>query len=701
MANDYYLGNSRVKGAGVVYEYTKEELEEYIKCRRDPIYFIEKYVTIIGTFGKTLFKMYEFQKEMILAFTHKARVVIKSGRQQGKCNFHLEKVFVKHTLTDELSEIAIGDFYELCASNHVCNDASHNESVLDKRYEKLSDQVNRKFIDTIDLHNWEVDTDTGWEPIKSISKTVKYEKYTITTECGLTLSCADTHIIFDESGDEIFAQDSLGVNIRTRYGNQRVIRVEHSGEFHHMYDMDIDSGGHRFYTNDILSHNSITCAAWLFWFTTFHSDKNVAIAANKASTARGLLKRVSLMLESLPFFLQAGCREMNKGSLTFDNGSMILAAATSSSSIRGDSMDCILLDEFAFIENAYDFFTSTYPVISAKADSKIFMVSTPNKLNLFYTFFTKAKALQNGYHALEYNWRDVPYRDEKWVKETKDSLASEEQWLQEFEGEFLGNSNTLIPSGALKVLMSSIMEPLHTVGGVHVYDKPEEGHTYVMTVDVSRGKGLDYSTFSVFDVTERPYNVVATFRDNKISSYVYPDVINRVATAYNKAWVLIEVNDIGEQVVDILNYDLEYENIIPTNTATKKGKSILGVRTTKKVKRVGCSSVADMFAMNHIVVHDAATIEEFTTFVSNSVSYEAENGKHDDMVMNHVLFSWFVTQPFFAEVVGLESGDMRSGLYGDEIENIDEELAMFALIDDGVEEDTPALSSEDIAWLQS
>jgi len=516
MATGIHRGNPLIRAHNTKYAFNKHELLEFKRCKEDPIYFIENYIYIINlNDGKTLFKLYDFQKEMITSYKENNRVVVVSGRQQGK---------------------------------------------------------------------------------------------------------------------------------------------------------------------------SITSASFLLWFAIFRKDKTTALLANKASTAKEILSRVNLMLECLPFFLQPGCRNINKSSIEFSNGSEIFCAATSSSSIRGRAVDVVLLDEFAFIENAEDFYTSTYPVISSGRNSKIIMTSTPCGFNLFHKFYNDAiQSLipgpnfgKSAYVALKYTWRDDPTKDTAWERVTRASM-SHQQFQQEFESDFLGGSNTLISSACISAMTSKTPIKSAYEGKLNYYAEPKEDRSYVATVDVAHGRGFDYSTFTIFDITEYPFTTVCTFRDNKISPLMFPNVISHVAMMYNEAWVLVESNDIGLTIINSLNDDLEYENIIPS----LDGKDF-GVRTTKSVKANGCSNLKDLMECNKLTTNDANTIAEIANFIAKRFSYEADKGHHDDLVMNLVLFAWLTGQIFFEEL--RDAHNLRDDIFGDSIEEMEASLLPFHVISHGEEE---------------
>jgi hypothetical protein len=521
--NENYLGNPNLKRSNVNVQYTKEQIEEYIKCAKDPVYFIQEYIQIVNVDkGLVPFKLYDFQNEMVNAFQSSRFVINKLPRQSGK---------------------------------------------------------------------------------------------------------------------------------------------------------------------------STTVTAYMLWLILFHDQQSIAILANKGSLARDLLGKIQLAYEHLPKWLQQGIVVWNKGNIELENGSKIIASATSSSAIRGGSYNLIFLDEFAFVSNniAENFFASVYPTISSGETTKVIIVSTPNGLNHFYKLWSDAIDKKNQYKPIEVTWNQIPGRDEKWKSETI-SNTSEDQFRQEFECEFIGSMNTLISPSKLRAMRFKY--PVRKVGNLTIYEEPQKDRVYVMTVDTARGVGLDYSAFLVFDVTKFPYKVVATFRDKNISPMLYPTTIHNVGMSYNEAFILVETNDIGQQVVDILHNDLTYENLMVTVHKGRAGQQVsggfggqkrtIGVKTTKQVKRIGCSNLKDLIENDKIIIEDFDLISELSGFVGRGSSYEAEEGMHDDLVMCTVLFSWIVRQDYFKEITDT---DIREKLYNEKMKLIEDQMLPFGFIDDGSKED--------------
>ena len=441
------------------------------------------------------------------------------------------------------------------------------------------------------------------------------------------------------------------------------------------------------------SGKSTTIIAYLLHYVLFNPNVNVAILANKAATARDLLGRLQLAYEHLPQWLQQGVMSWNKGSLELENGSKILASSTSASAVRGGSYNIIFLDEFAYVPSnvAEQFFSSVYPTISSGKTTKVMIVSTPHGMNMFYKLWIDAENQRNSYIPIEVHWSEVPGRDEEWKRETIKN-TSESQFNTEFECEFLGSINTLISPYKLKTL--AYLNPENSHKGLDVYKQPEKGRTYLVTADVSRGTSNDYSAFVVFDVSEVPYRIVAKYRDNEIKPLLFPQKIYHVAKAYNQAFVLVEVNDIGAQVANALQYDMEYDNLIMASMRGRAGqvlgggfsggKAQMGVRTTKAVKKIGCSNLKQLVEDNKLIVEDYDCINELSTFIVKGSSFEADDGCTDDLVACMFIFGWTTDQQYFKE---LTDHNIRQQMYREQQDQLEQDMAPFGFVVDGLEDE--------------
>ena len=523
MSEQNYLGNPNLKKSNIQQEWTKEEVQEYTECMKDPIYFIENYMKIISLDeGLIPFRMYNFQKEMVGTFHNNRFTIAKMPRQSGK---------------------------------------------------------------------------------------------------------------------------------------------------------------------------STVIIAYLLHYVLFNSSVNVAILANKATTARDLLGRLQLAYEHLPKWLQQGVMIWNKGSLELENGSKILASSTSASAVRGGSYNIIFLDEFAYVPAnvAEQFFSSVYPTISSGKTSKVMIVSTPHGMNMFYKMWVDAEERRSSYIPIEVHWSEVPGRDEKWKEETIKN-TSESQFNTEFNCDFLGSIDTLIAPSKLKVL--AYRNPIKTNAGLDVYEYAKKNHTYMMSVDVSRGTSKDYSAFVVIDISEVPYKVVAKYRDNEIKPLLFPSKIYDVARAYNQAFIMVEINDIGEQVANTLQFDLEYDNLMMSSMRGRAGQVLgggfsggraqLGVRTTKSVKKTGCSNLKQLIEDNKLIIEDLDIISELSTFIIKGKSFEADEGCTDDLVACLFMFCWAIDQTYFKELTDV---NIRMTMMKEQQDALEQDMAPFGFIVTGLEEE--------------
>jgi len=425
------------------------------------------------------------------------------------------------------------------------------------------------------------------------------------------------------------------------------------------------------------SGKSISSVAYLLWFGIFHPDQTIAVLANKGAIAQEMIGRITLMLENLPFFLQPGCKALNKRSIEFSNNSRIVSAATSGSSIRGMSVNLLYLDEFAFVEDAATFYTSTYPVIASGKNTKVIITSTANGIgNQYHKIWEGAVQGVNEYKPFRVDWWDVPGRDEKWKQETINN-TSQLQFDQEFGNTFFGTGDTLIDGQTLLGLRSKPPIETREENCLNIYEAPIENHFYMMTVDVSKGVGGDYSTFNIIDTSVRPFKQVCVYRNNKISPILFPNIIHKYAVAYNNAYVIIENNDQGGIVCNGLYYELEYEDMHLESAIKSNG---LGIMMNKKVKRLGCSGIKDLLENNKLDIVDQQTILEISTFIAKGQSYEASDGNHDDLMMNLVLFGYFTSSQQFSDMTDI---NIKKVLFERQAREIEDDILPFGIIDDG------------------
>ena len=504
------------------------------------------------------------------------------------------------------------------------------------------------------------------------------------------IKCKDDPVYFAQNYVQIVTLDHGLQPFRTYDFQEKLINNFHNHRFN-ICKMPRQTG------------KSTTVVSYLLHYALFNDSVNIGILANKASTARELLARLATAYENLPKWMQQGVLVWNKGNIELENGSKILAASTSASAVRGMSFNILFLDEFAFVPNhiADSFFASVYPTITSGKSTKVIIVSTPHGMNHFYRMWYDAEKGRNEYVPTDVHWSEVPGRDEEWKEQTIKN-TSEQQFKIEFECEFLGSIDTLISASKLKALVYE--KPIERNDSCDIYEKPRPGRDYVLTVDVARGVGGDYSAFVVVDITSFPHKVVAKYRDNNIKPMLFPSVIYEVAKSYNEAFILCEVNDVGDQVASILQYDLEYQNLLMCSMRGRAGqvvgqgfsgnKTQLGVKMSKTVKKVGSLNLKTMIEENKLLFCDIDIISEMTTFIQKNSSFEAEDGCNDDLAMCLVIYAWLVAQDYFKE---LTDQDVRKRLYDEQKNQIEQDMAPFGFISDGLDSES-FVSDEGDRW---
>ncbi len=503
--------------------------------------------------------------------------------------------------------------------------------------------------------------------------------------------CMDDPIYFIENYMKIVSLDEGLVPMNMYKFQKKMVKTFHKNRFT-ICKLPRQSG------------KSTIIIAYLLHYVLFNPNVNVAILANKSSTARDILGRLQLGYEHLPKWLQQGVISWNKGSLDLENGSSILAASTSASAIRGGSYNIIFLDEFAYVPSTVseEFFSSVYPTISSGKTTKVMIVSTPHGMNMFYKLWTDAENKKNDYVPIEVHWSEVPGRDEVWKEETIRN-TSQSLFNSEFECEFLGSIDTLIAPHKLKQM--PYVDPIQSHADLDIFEKPDPKKTYFLTADVARGSSQDYSAFVVMDVTTMPYKIVAKYRNNEVKPLMFPHKIHEVAKAYNNCFVMVEVNDIGEQVANSLQFDLEYDNLVMASMRGRSGqilgagfsggKAQLGVRTTKAVKKVGCSNLKQLIESDKLLIPDYDVMNELSTFVVKGSSWAADDGCNDDLVACLFLFAWAVDQQYFKE---LTDNDIRERMYKEQQDQLEQDMAPFGFVDNGLNDPNEQQDIDEYGW---
>lgn len=665
-----YNRKPMIKGEGIEFDLTEEQELEYIKCAASCTYFLKNYYKITSLDeGFILFKPYKYQEELIEAFqNHRFNISLQS-RQSGKCVDHDTMINVRHKVTGEIKNISIGEFHHMKEERepiYYGNSSGINLVQLTRREsytDGLASTVNRKFVRSYKVTDWEVLSDTGYVPIKSTHITTKYDMWYMKTANGKELICADDHIVFKPGNDiQKFVKNlKPGMRVMTDDGVSQVVQVTNLGNQKHMYDLQVDSENHRYYTDGILSHNTTVVAAFILWFVTFHASKEVVVVANKEKQAKEILARISAAYQDMPAFMQAGAVKYGSTEIEFDNKSKISAYATSPDAARGKSLSLLYVDEAAFVDCDYDFWDSVSPTVAQSKKSKIIMTSTPNgQRGLFYDLWKGAEpdenGVTNGFNLTKVTWRSVPLyaETEGWEAEKRRQLG-DAKFDQEYDCSFLGSVGTLIPSKLLRAMHSKapVDEPNDYTKIFYEYDPK---HRYIGVADVGGGLSQDYSVLTIFDVTEYPYKIAAKYRNNEISPLLFPFTIVDMCQAYGTCPVLVETNnDVGGQCITVLWYDLEYEETLLTSNHKQRGlriggsEAVPGIKTTSRPRNMGCANLKSLIETGKLVIEDLDTMTELGTFILKNDKYQADDGCHDDCVMPLVLFSWLIKTEWFMD----------------------------------------------------
>ena len=673
--NEVYLGNPLLKRAHTESELTYEQIIELARCEQDPLYFASKYIQIVTLdHGLQPFTLYKFQEKMLRTFHDNRFIICKLPRQP----LALDTVVPTPKGWSTIGKLKVGDRV-FSSAGQITKVVAKSETYIDADCYKIIFDCGESIV---------AESDHLWEVYKDKVKIVVPTKYLFDNPATYTLKRAEL-----KGKDKRFPGD---------WNKEITLTLIEKTESVPVACIEVEDTTHMFLCgeNFIPQKNcgkSTTVVSYLIHSIIFNEKFSIAILANKASTAKDLLARLAVSYENLPKWIQAGVKSWNKTSVELENGSKVMAASTSASAVRGGTYNIIFLDEFAFVPNqiASNFMNSVYPTITSGENSKVIIVSTPQGKNLYYKMWDDAINGRNEYIPIEINWYDVPGRDEEWRKSVI-ANTSEKSFQQEFCCDFLGSSNTLISGSKLSELVFN--KPISSRNSLDVYEDPIKDHVYVITVDVARGVNKDYSAFSVIDITGMPYKQVAKYRDNEIKPLMFPYVIKDVAENYNNAFILCEVNDVGDQVATGLHDELEYDNMLMCSISSRKGqvvgqnfseKAAWGVKMQKNVKKIGCLNLKALIEEDKLIINDLDTIDELSTFIAKGTSWEADDGKNDDIVMTLVIFAWLCTNQYFKD---LQDHDLRKKIFDEKMAREDNDMLPFGFvtlgIDSVVEKDT-------------
>jgi hypothetical protein len=437
------------------------------------------------------------------------------------------------------------------------------------------------------------------------------------------------------------------------------------------------------------SGKTTAVAVFALWYACFHRDKVIGIVSNKEKIAKMILDRFKRMYESLPIWLKPGVSEYQKTGVTFDNGSRITISATTTDAFRGETLNLLICDEFAFVHRnlAQDFWAANYPTISASKKSKVIVISTPNGLgNLFHQLYMKSEKKENEFVHTKVTWRNVPGRDIEWAKRELANLGSKQKFLQEHEVEFLGSASTVIDPDILADIITKYQAPIQTdlENHLNIFEKPDNDSMYILGVDTAKGTGEHYSAIQILKIESmKPIKLiqVATYMHNGIDVYRFAQIVNRLGLYYNNAYLMVENNAEGSTVVNRLWWDFENDHLVNSGSKAKE----LGVRATKTTKVKAVLLMKRFIEDGSLEIKDEETLTQLTTFIEENGKFFGE--PYDDLISALYwacyIFAMETKKGHKLDVIG-EEWKLRKSK--DEVEKEDDVWGILADIDDMMED---------------
>lgn len=675
-----YLNNKLLKAAGVQMEFTPEQLEEYRKCAANPIYFIQNYVKIVNVDrGVVPFVLHDFQKKIVKTIYQNRFTIAKLPRQCGKSTTCAATLLHMILFTQETKVALLA---------HKMSTAKEILNRIKKAYELLPQWIQQGVVE---WNKFSITLENGSKILAAAtsSSAVRGDSFNcITGDACVTIRHQTgevANVTIEKLFETLQGVDEQGSRQTTKWCMRRGIEVFTPEGFKPFEGITREANRHTIKLT-FADGSTIQCTP----------DHKVAredgwVIASKLKVGDRIVCETGLV--SITAIIAA------EKTYVYD---LLNVKDTHAFYANGKYFsNCIVLDEFAHVPEhiADEFFSSVYPTISSGKTTKMIVISTPKGMNMFYKLWNDAQNGRNTYKPIEIHWSEVPGRDEAWKKQ-EIANTSPEQFAQEQDGDFLGSAHTLVSTAKLKTM--SFNTPLFDNGeGYKVYKMPEPDHIYAMLVDSSGGQGNDYHAFSIIDVTSVPYRLVATYRNNKLSPLVMPNVIYAAGMQYNCAHILVEINNEGSEIANILHSELEYEHLMTVTMRGRKGQSIdggfgggqsqFGVKMSEVVKRIGCSIAKSLIEENKLIIEDYDTIRELFTFVAKKGSFEAETGHNDDTCMTLVLFGWLTAQSYFKDMSDI---DVRRDIYKEKIRELEESMVVFGFIDNGIDREAETVVDE-------
>lgn len=549
------------------------------------------------------------------------------------------------------------------------------------------DDINKKILNTININeDLKVMTDTGWKPITHIHLTQPYKIWKIVTLDGLYLECADNHRVFDRHFNEIFVKDlNIGSFIKTINGDSEIYSIEVLNYSLSMFDLSVDSNEHRFYTNGILSHNTICSSIYIAWYLVFNSDRNALILSNKGSTTQEIIDKAKTIFTNLPFFLKPGIIKNDVFSMRFDNGCRLIGQNTTKKAGIGFTIHLLFLDEFAHVHETIvdSFYENVFPTLSSSKVSRIIITSTPNGYNKFYEIYNTAEKGKNEFSPFKVDWWQVPGRNKNWMVKEIHNLGSLEAFNRQYGNSFVEASSLLLSPTSIAKLETRITKYIHhdfpDLDDIEVDYKDllwdpsfdtdetyEDDNYWIFSVDFGEGGGGDYSVLNIFKIEMIPMKdwekiispnsvidffrlkQVGRYKSNKINIEDFAKIVYTILYKlfnFENVKMVLEYNIFGSEFIKDLgrvfpnNNQFDEENIVKYKHRMDAKTSKFGFKHTggnKVGKNITCLKFKKYIAMDKIYINEYETIEEAKKFTRlPGGNYGAQRG-NDDLIMSSV-----------------------------------------------------------------
>jgi hypothetical protein len=708
----FFESDIELKAPDLVFEYTEQEIIEYARCMQDIIYF-SKYCKVMTDDGYQYVNLRDYQQDCLKTMQENRNVVFLASRQIGKCvqydtNINIfnnkkntyDKVNIGELYYKELSKIKKLNLFERlrwglwrCVKKHKFkNIFLFIIHILD-----LFVLSREKLVNSVILNDIHIETDSGYQQALAVHITKPFyiwncEFLNKSTGNRVNLSAADDHLLFiDETNCKKLKDLKLGDSVIGKHGNYELVSKKRSPFRVQMFDTTINSKKHSFFTNDLLSHNSIMSAIFIAWYICFHKERNIMVVANKLATTTEIINKIRTIIKGLPFFIKPGIKTNAVNSMKFDNGVNLYSQATTKTAAIGFTIHLLYADEFAHIPHTFikEFYRSIYPTLSSSSISRIIITSTANGMNLFYDIYMGAVEGINSYYPLNVNWWQVPGRDEKWKQQEIANLGSEELFNQEYGNQFMSSSRLLLDSETLKYLKRYTREYIEhnfdfLVDYPDMADKLKFDRTVdvdnlkneriILTIDLGDGVGRDYTVINIFKlnplsrvqignikaVTDESsffgVKQIGLFRSNSHSVdevAILLEIMCLNLFDQNRLCIAIEINFKGHILHNKLTSSKNFNEgtFLYTSHSIKNEEEKLGVRIDKNNREVYFRELRNLIKSKKIILTEIRTYEEISSFGVDKLGRYTSQLQNDDVAMSTLLLVPFFNSQYFIDMV--------------------------------------------------